>query len=100
LFAAVLASSTAQATISFSIQPTPVLAGPGDVGDAFDVVTNTGAKAVTIAGFSFEVSVVDPPINLTGANFAIVLRIPGTRADGSASARTRLQSTDTPDLDL
>jgi hypothetical protein len=74
LVAAALWGSTAQANITFSIEPATVFAVPGDTGDSFDVVlTNSlDGSAVTIATFSFEVSVTDPDITLTGANFDTV----------------------------
>ncbi len=70
---ATLASSAAQASILFSIQPTPAIASPGDSGDGFDVVvTNTGPNGIAIGGFSFEVTVASPPLNMTEANFSTV----------------------------
>ncbi len=69
--AAVLVCSPARATTMFSIQPATVFAVPGAVGDAFDVVlTNNGPSDISVAGFNFEVSVTDPDITLTGADFS------------------------------
>jgi hypothetical protein len=55
----------------FSILPATVYANPGDVGDAFDVIlTDGGPGSISVQSFSFEVSVTDPAITLTGANFS------------------------------
>jgi len=69
--AAVLICSPARATTTFSIQPVTVNANPDDVGDTFDVVlTNNGPDPISVAAFEFEVSVTDPDITLTGADFS------------------------------
>jgi hypothetical protein len=69
--AAVLFCSAARASTTYSIQPPTVGASRGDVGDAFDVVlTNSGPSSISVAGFFFEVSVTDPDITLTGADFS------------------------------
>ena len=68
---AYLACSPARAGTVFSIQPSTMAAAPGDVGDSFDVVlTNNGPGRITVGGFSFEVSVTDPNITFTGADFS------------------------------
>jgi hypothetical protein len=62
---------TMQATVTSSIQPTSVYSNPGDVGDAFNVIlTNSGLSSISIESFSFEVSVTDPDITLTSADFS------------------------------
>ncbi|HTB15034.1 MAG TPA: PEP-CTERM sorting domain-containing protein [Bryobacteraceae bacterium] len=67
---ATLLCSPASAT-EFSIQPSIVVASPGAVGDAFDVVlTNNGASSITVGTFAFEVSVTDPDITFVGADFS------------------------------
>jgi len=69
--AAVLVCSPARASTIFSIQPSTVAATPGSVGGAFDVVlTNSGPSSITVAGFSFEVSVTNTNITLIGADFS------------------------------
>ena len=60
-----------QASTILSFQPSPVLAMPGDTGDAFNVVlTNTGPGTISVAAFSFEVTVADASITFTGADFS------------------------------
>lgn len=67
-------SSPLRADTILSILPSPVIADIGAVGDAFDIVlTNSGPGSITIGGFSFEVSVTDPDITLTGADFSPAL---------------------------
>ena len=45
-----------------------VSAAPGSTGNQFDVtLTNTGPSAISVAGFNFSVSVVNPLIAFTGA---------------------------------
>ena len=69
--AAVVICSPGRASTIFSIQPSTVAATPGSVGNAFDVVlTNSGPSSITVAGFSFEVSVTNANITLTGADFS------------------------------
>jgi hypothetical protein len=69
--AAALLCSPAQAGTIYSISPANVFANPGDVGDSFDVLlTNSGTSDISIAAFSFEVSVTNPDITLTGADFS------------------------------
>lgn len=64
----------ARADAIFSILPTPVIAPAGEIGGTFDVVvTNNGGSGLTIGGFAFEVSVTDPDITLTGADFSPVV---------------------------
>lgn len=71
--AVALLCSPARATTTFSVVPATIPANPGDVGDGFDVVlTNNGTGPITVAGFSFEVSVTDPNITFTGASFTTV----------------------------
>jgi hypothetical protein len=61
----------ANASTTYSIDPATISAQPGDVGDSFDVLfTNNGPGALSVAAFSFEVSVADPDITLTGADFS------------------------------
>ena len=61
----------ARASTTYSIDPASISAHPGDVGDTFDVIfTNNGSDALSVAAFSFEVSVADPDITLTGAGFS------------------------------
>jgi hypothetical protein len=61
----------AHASTTYSIDPASISAQSGDVGDAFDVIfTNNGPNTVSVAAFSFEVSVADPDITLTGASFS------------------------------
>ena len=70
-FAAVLVCSSARASTVFSIQPSTVTATSGSAGNALDVVlTNSGPSSITVAGFTFEVSVTNPGITLTGADFS------------------------------
>jgi hypothetical protein len=74
LLSAVLICAPAHAGVMLSIQPSPVVANPGDTGDVFDVVlTNTTGGSIAVAGFSFEVSVTDPDITLTSADFSPTL---------------------------
>ena len=57
-----------------SIQPAVISAGTPSTANVFDVLlTNTGVSSITVGGFSFEVSVTDPDITLTGADFATLL---------------------------
>src|SRR5271156_4067212 len=59
-------------TPTFSIAPSAISANAGDVGDSFDVVlTNdaTSTENISIAAFAFEISVINPDITLTGADF-------------------------------
>jgi hypothetical protein len=68
-----LICSPARADVIFSIAPATISANPGDVGDQFDVVLkNTGPGSISVAGFNFEVSVTNPDITLTGADFSTV----------------------------
>lgn len=68
--AAGLLCAPARADIIYSISPATVDATAGDVGDSFDVLlTNTGASAISVAAFDFEVQVTDSDITLTGADF-------------------------------
>jgi hypothetical protein len=68
--AAMLICSPAKGDMIFSIQPATVFGAQGDAADAFEVVlTNTGASAVTVGGFSFEVTVTDPDLSLNSAGF-------------------------------
>lgn len=61
----------AHATTTYSIDPATVSAQPGDVGDSFDVIfTNNGPGDLSVAAFAFEVTVADPDITLTGADFS------------------------------
>jgi hypothetical protein len=56
---------------TFSIQPASLNASPGDAGDAFDVVlTDNGPASISVQSFSFEVSVSNPSITLTGVDFS------------------------------
>lgn len=69
--AAGLVGSSAKGSTIYSIAPASLSAHPGDVGDSFDVLfTNTGPSTLSVAAFSFEVSVADPDITLAGADFA------------------------------
>jgi hypothetical protein len=71
--AVMLVCSPARATTIFSIQPT-TFAAPGSTGNAFDVVlTNSGPGSIEVGGFSFEVSVTNPAISLTGADFTPIV---------------------------
>lgn len=73
-YAGVLACSSARADMIFSIQPSTVTAAPGDIGDVLDVVLkNTGLSSISVQSFAFEVSVSDPDITFTGANFSTAL---------------------------
>jgi hypothetical protein len=73
IWAAGLFCTPARASTLFSIDLVTLSANPGDVGDAFDVVlTNAGPSSITVASFDFEVSVTDPDITLTGADFSTV----------------------------
>lgn len=66
-----LGTTSAYADTMYSISPALISAAPGDVGDAFDVLlTDTGQTALSIAAFSFEVSVNDTDITLTGADYS------------------------------
>jgi hypothetical protein len=72
--AAALLCSAAHGTTILSIQPAVVPAIAGDTGDSFDVVlTNSGPSSISVAAFSFEVSVTDPDITLTSADFSTAL---------------------------
>ena len=65
---------SANASATYSIGPAAVSARPGDVGDSFDVLfTNNGPGDLSVAAFSFEVSVADPDITLTGASYTTVV---------------------------
>jgi hypothetical protein len=67
---AALACSAARAEVVYAVQPT-LSAAPGDIGQSFDVIlTNTGPSDISISGFVFEVTVSDPDITLTGADFS------------------------------
>jgi hypothetical protein len=71
--AVVLVHVSTNAAITYSISPVSISAQPGDIGDSFDVLlTNSGPAAVAVAGFNFEVSVADPDITLTGADYTTV----------------------------
>jgi hypothetical protein len=74
IFVAGLLCSPARASsIYFSIQPSGISAAPGDAGDSFDVVlTNGSGSDINVAAFAFEVSVTDPDITLTGADFSTI----------------------------
>jgi hypothetical protein len=66
-----LFSLPARAATTYSISPVAISASPGDVGDMFEVdFTNNGPGSVSVAGFSFEITVNDPDITLTGAGFS------------------------------
>lgn len=63
--------SQVQASTILSFQPSPVLAMPGDTGDAFNVLlTNTGPSSIFVQSFSFEVTVASADITFTGADFS------------------------------
>jgi hypothetical protein len=65
-------ADTATATTEYSIYPGTITASPGGTG-AFDVLfTNTGSASLSVAAFSFEVSVDDPDITLTYADYSTV----------------------------
>ena len=60
---------SAHASVTYSIDPSIIPAQPGDVGDSFDVfLTNSGPGTLSVAAFTFEVSVTEPTITLTGAS--------------------------------
>jgi hypothetical protein len=68
-----LIESSANATTTYSIDPAAISAHPGDVGDSFDVLfTNNGPDPLSVAAFSFEVSVADTDITLTSAQYSTV----------------------------
>jgi hypothetical protein len=59
-------ASPAPAAVILSIAPPTVDANRGDTGDTFDVLlSNTGASALSIAAFQFEVSIADPNVVFT-----------------------------------
>jgi hypothetical protein len=71
LGAIALTSFSAKASTTYSITPATLSAHAGDVGDSFDVLfTNNGPGALSVSGYAFEVSVADPDITLTGADFS------------------------------
>jgi hypothetical protein len=64
-----LAPGAARADLVLNIQSVTVLAGSS--GDTLDVtLTNTGPSAVTVGGFTFEISTPTPNINFTQATTA------------------------------
>ncbi len=73
LFAAIgLLSRPAQADIMVSADPVTVTAG--STGNQFDVfLTNDGPGAITVAGFSFGISVANPFISFTAATASTAL---------------------------
>ena len=71
LCAMVLVCPSAHATTLLSFWPASVLVNAGAVGDSFDVLlTNNGPGTISIQSFSFQVSVIDPDITFTGADFS------------------------------
>jgi hypothetical protein len=69
-----LICSIAGASTTYSIDPATISASPGDTGDSFDVFfTNNGPDTLSVAAFSFEVSVADTDITLTGADYSTVV---------------------------
>jgi hypothetical protein len=65
--ACLLSPSTARASSIVSIESVNVAAGSS--GNGIDVeLTNSGPSAVTIGGFSFEISIANMDISFTGAN--------------------------------
>jgi hypothetical protein len=68
-----LSSVPARANTIISLQ-SPINANAGTSGNGFDVLlTNSGPSAVSIAGFTFELSVSSTDIVLTNANTATLL---------------------------
>jgi hypothetical protein len=69
VFATLIASRHARAGLIVSVES--VTANAGSTGNALDVtLTNTGPSAVTISGFSFEVSVGTSNVTFTEANIS------------------------------
>jgi hypothetical protein len=67
-------AASLQAGTLLSIQPGAVPAGTPSTGNVFDVLlTNTGPSSITVGGFAFGVSVTNPDITLTGADFATLI---------------------------
>lgn len=67
--AAVTIAPAHAATIT--LVPSNAVAFPGDTGGTFEVdLTNDGEAGISVLSFSFELSVTDPDLSLTGASFA------------------------------
>lgn len=69
--AAALLCCPAWSDIVYSISPASLFVNPGATGASFDVLlTNSGTSDISLAAFSFEVSVTNSSIILTGADFS------------------------------